>query len=71
MIVPVKSRSGVASIGPPPLTRGSANYAGLLPVELSDEPRPIRPTTLENERFPNGQPSLRERASRALLTSGP
>jgi hypothetical protein len=46
--------------------RGSANYAGLLPFKLSDEPPPIRPTTLENERFPNGQPSLRKRASRAL-----
>ncbi len=48
-------------------TRGSAHfYAGLLPVEPSDEPPPLRPTTLENDPFPNGQPSLRKRASRAL-----
>jgi hypothetical protein len=46
--------------------RGSANYAGLLPIKLSDEPPPIRPTTLENERFPDGRRSLRKRASRAL-----
>jgi hypothetical protein len=45
-------------------TRGSARYAGLLPVDPSDEPTPVRPTTLENERVPNSQPSLRERASR-------
>jgi hypothetical protein len=45
-------------------TRGSARYAGLLPVDPSDEPTPVRPTTLENERVPNWQPSLRERASR-------
>src|SRR6266481_3788675 len=42
-------------------------YAGLLPVEPSlDEPPPVRPPVLENERLPNGQPSLRKRASRAL-----
>jgi hypothetical protein len=45
-------------------TRGSARYAGLLPVDPSDEPTPIRPTTFENEPVPNWQPSLRERASR-------
>ena len=49
--------------------RGSARYAGLLPVGPSDEPSPIRPTTLENDRFPNGQPSLRKRASNALYCS--
>jgi hypothetical protein len=47
-------------------TRGSAHYAGLLPVEPSDDPPPIRPTTLENDLLPNGQPSLRKRAPRAL-----
>ena len=48
-------------------TRGSAHfYAGLLPVEPSDEPPPLRPTTLENDPFPNGQPSLRKRALRTL-----
>jgi hypothetical protein len=47
-------------------TRGSAHYAGLLPVEPSDEPPPIRPTTLENDPLPNRQPSLRKRAPRAL-----
>ncbi len=47
-------------------TRGSAHfYAGLLAVEPSDEPSPLRPTILENDRFPN-EPSLRKRASRAL-----
>ncbi len=46
--------------------RGSAHYAGLLPAEPRDEPPPVRPTTLENDPFPNGQPSLRKRASRAL-----
>src|SRR5258708_4788349 len=46
--------------------RGSAEYAGLLPAEPRDEPPPVRPTTLENDPFPNGQPSLRKRASRAL-----
>jgi hypothetical protein len=43
--------------------RGSARYAGLLPVDPSDEPSTIRPTTLENERFPNLQPSPRKRTS--------
>jgi hypothetical protein len=47
-------------------TKGSARYAGLLPVELSDEPLCIRPTSLENDRFKNGQPSLRKRALRGL-----
>ncbi|SRR6266566_2718485 len=41
-------------------------YAGLLPVEPSVEPPPVRPPVLENERLPNGQPSLGKRASRAL-----
>jgi hypothetical protein len=39
-------------------------YAGLLPVEPSDEPPPVRPTVLEND-LPM-QPSLRKRASRTL-----
>jgi hypothetical protein len=47
-------------------TTGSAHYAGLLPVEPRDEPPSIRPTTLENDRFRNGQPSLRKQASRAI-----
>jgi hypothetical protein len=46
-------------------TRSSAHYAGLLPVDPSDEPPPLRPTTLE-DRFLSGQPSLRKRAPRAL-----
>jgi hypothetical protein len=41
-------------------------YAGLLPVEPSTEPPPVRPTTLENEVSKSEQPSLRKRASRAL-----
>ena len=42
-------------------------YAGLLPVEPSDEPPPVRPTTLENDQSQNNtQPSLRKRASRAF-----
>ncbi len=45
--------------------RGSAHYEGLLPIVPSDEPPPIRPTILEDP-FPNGQPPLRKRASRAL-----
>src|SRR5260370_19754968 len=45
--------------------RGSAHYEGLLPIEPSDEPPPIRPTILEDP-FHNGQPPLRKRASRAL-----
>ena len=45
----------------------SAFYAGLLPVEPSDEPPPVRPTTLENDQSQNNrQPSLRKRASRAF-----
>jgi hypothetical protein len=48
--------------GPTP----SELYAGLLPVEPSDEPPPIRPTVLENELPMNGRPSLRKRASRTL-----
>jgi hypothetical protein len=46
--------------------RGSAHYAGLLPVELSDEPPCLRPTSLENDWFQNAQPSLRKRALHAL-----
>jgi hypothetical protein len=38
--------------------KGSAHYTGLLPV--------VRLTAPENDRFLNGQPSLRKRASRAL-----
>src|SRR5712671_5119017 len=42
-------------------------YAGLLPVEPSDEPPRVRPTTLENDQSQNNrQPSLRKRASRAF-----
>src|SRR5260370_15578345 len=42
-------------------------YAGLLPVERSDEPPPVSPTTLENDRSQNNrQPSLRKRASRVF-----
>jgi hypothetical protein len=42
-------------------------YAGLLPVEPSDEPPPVRPTTLENDQPQNNrQPSLCKRASRAF-----
>ena len=36
-----------------------------MPIESSDEPPPIRTTILEDP-FPNGQPPLRKRASRAL-----
>src|SRR6266478_2873384 len=42
-------------------------YAGLLPVERSDEPPPVSPTTIENDQSKNNrQPSLRKRASRAF-----
>jgi DNA-binding transcriptional regulator YdaS (Cro superfamily) len=47
-------------------TRGSAHYPGLLPIDPAGEPMPIRPTTLENERVPNWQPSLRKRAPPAV-----
>jgi hypothetical protein len=47
-------------------TRGSAHYTGLLPVEQSDEPPPIRATTIENDQSPNRQPLLGKRALRAL-----
>jgi len=40
-------------------------YAGLLPVEPSVEPPPVRPATLENDRLQSELPSLRKRASRA------
>jgi hypothetical protein len=46
--------------------RRSANYSGLLPVTPSEEPPILSTTALENEQFPNGQPSLRKRASHAL-----
>jgi hypothetical protein len=46
--------------------RGAAHYAGLLPVKAPDEPPPVRPATLENDR-PERRPSLRKRASRALF----
>jgi hypothetical protein len=48
--------------------RGSAHskYAGLLPIQPSDEPSPIRPASLENDWFSNGQPSLRKQAAHAL-----
>jgi hypothetical protein len=47
--------------------RGShSKYAGLLPIEPSDEPSPIRPASLENDWFSNGQPSLRKQAAHAL-----
>jgi hypothetical protein len=41
-------------------------YIGLLPMEPSLEPPPIRPTILENDEPQNKQPSFRKRASRAL-----
>src|SRR5712671_2835031 len=42
-------------------------YAGLLPVEPSEPPPRVRPTTLENDQSQNNrQPSLRKRASRAF-----
>jgi len=49
--------------------RGSPDpnfYAGLLPVEPSHERPPLRPTNLEYDPSPKGQPSLHKRASRAL-----
>ena len=49
-----------------PSSAQSGFYAGLLPVEPSEEPPPVRPTVLENDRPPNAQPSLRKRVSRAL-----
>jgi hypothetical protein len=47
-------------------TRGSAHYAGLLPVEPSYEPPPICRITLENDPLPNRQQPLRKRASLVL-----
>jgi hypothetical protein len=44
----------------------SAHYEGLLPVKPPGEPLPVRPTTLENDPFPNGRPSLRKQVSRAI-----
>lgn len=44
-------------------TTGFAHDTGLLPVEPTAEASPIRPTTLENDRFPNGQPSLCKQAA--------
>jgi hypothetical protein len=49
--------------------RGSPHYAGLLPVEPSADPAPVRPPTLENDPLPNRQPPVRKRASRALARS--
>jgi hypothetical protein len=46
--------------------RGSAHYAGLLPIEPLDEPPPIRPTTLENDALPNRQPPPLRKPWRAL-----
>lgn len=40
--------------------------AGLLPVEPSTDPPPVRPPALENDPLPNRQPPVRKRASRAL-----
>ncbi len=52
--------------------RGSAQYAGLLPLEPSGEPPPVRSTVGQNDQSPNGQPSLRKRAlptlARFLMT---
>jgi hypothetical protein len=45
---------------------GFAHDTGLFPVDPSGEAPPIRPTTFENDRFPNGQLSLRKQASRAI-----
>jgi len=53
-------------MGAMPSPAQSEFYAGLLPVEPSVEPPAVRPTALENDPFPIGQPSLRKRASRAL-----
>src|SRR6266852_4338768 len=53
-------------MGAMPSPAQSEFYAGLLPVEPSVEPPAVRPTALENDPFPIGQPSLRQRASRAL-----
>jgi hypothetical protein len=47
-------------------TTGFARDRGWFPVEPSGEAPPIRPTTFENDRFPNGQPSLRKQATRAI-----
>ena len=44
--------------------RGSP--AGLLPVEPSTDPPPVRPPALENDPLQNRQPAVRKRASRAL-----
>lgn len=47
-------------------TKGSAHYAGLLPVGSPEQPPPIQPTTCESVPQPNPKPPLRKRASRAL-----
>ncbi len=44
--------------------RGSPHYTGLLPVEPSDDPPPVRPPILENDPLP--QPPPRKRTSRVL-----
>src|SRR5258706_3954816 len=49
-----------------PCPAQSEFYAGLLPLEPSVEPPSVRQTAIEHDQFPNGKPSLRKRASRAL-----
>jgi hypothetical protein len=49
-----------------PTTTGFAHDTGWFPVEPSGEAPPVRPTTFENDRFPNGQPPLRKQTSRAI-----
>jgi hypothetical protein len=57
---------GGVSMRAMPGSAQSELYEGLLPVEPSDEPPPLRPTVLENDPPLNGQPSLRKRASRTI-----
>jgi hypothetical protein len=45
---------------------GFAHDTGLFPVDPSGEGPPTCPTTFENDRFPNGRPSLRKQSSRAI-----
>jgi hypothetical protein len=47
-------------------TTGFARDRGWFPVEPSGEAPPIRSTIFENDRFPNGQPSFRRQATRAI-----
>src|SRR6266853_827344 len=62
----VSTRGVTMSAMPSPAQ--SEFYAGLLPVDRSDEPPPpVSPTTIENDQSKNNrQPSLRKRASRAF-----